>query len=172
MESTTPPLTPPAAPPRPFFQIRRRDSGDPRFYAPNRDVAYIGPRLIVQALQVLHPDHRTRNAPWTQQLLAAVTDEQVAQMLAVVEKLFLSMRDADIANAAAALQASGWYQLTPEVQTLLVARLGFLVLGAIFTGIRDVSTPGTANASLEEVVQSTHQLAALLECPPAPAASS
>jgi hypothetical protein len=112
---------------------------DSRMYSPNRDLAYCGPDLGKHAILRLDPDKREpRIAVYLEDHNIG---EEVIVEAAEVMASYLTNTMFDPANKtpAEALEASGFFALPNEVQTLICAQFGQVLLCSLFTAVRDVT---------------------------------
>lgn len=130
-------------PERHIFQVRRKEPRAGRrdpFYTPERDIAHVGPYLLRGAMTAMDPDSWE---PWLQEFNAAngITYESIMESkapLLLAEALNLMIKEV---HPPAAMKKVGFDKLSPAMQMLFYARMGQVLLGAIWSGVKDVSRP-------------------------------
>jgi hypothetical protein len=119
------------------------------FYAPNRDLGHIGVAYLRAAVALLEPE---TFEPWFQVFVQknGITDEQLgmcASCLGAATSLI-----AEHADVRDALQAAGFYDLPQQVQLAMYIRLGQVLLGGVWTSVRELTMAGQEPAcSVQEV---------------------
>lgn len=132
---------------------------DPRFFSPDRDLAYCTPHLVHRAVLGLDPEHQE---PWIKKFLAAqnITSESLidgARILA--EYMNKALLDPKYKHPYEALLASGFFDLPDEVQVVILAKIGQVFLSGFFTAIRDVlRDPNDPPASLQKIADAATTL--------------
>lgn len=149
---------------------QHRDPADGRWYAPNRDFAYVGPALITQALRGFNLPV-SESSPYIQ-LLSMLPREQYEKELQDYAKTLalLVMRSTKESRKVAEIaqelidtndpgMAASW-----QVKTAVLARLGEMCIGCTFAGIQDITPEGGQPPhyrSIESLVRVAEQLANL-----------
>lgn len=105
------------------------------YYAPERDLAHVGVKLIHAAMHALDDQYQE---PWFKDFMRKY-DVQVnelgkgAQLLASALNHVISVKD-----PVTALQIVGFDKLPPPVQMALYCKMGQVLLSATWSGIKDV----------------------------------
>lgn len=130
------------------FRPRGSISNDP-YYAPHRDLAYVGPGLVTIATKAAI--ECAEKEPWYNALLNyfGVSKAALEQYAPTLAQLF-TMLDRDIKDA---LKQSGFSSLPPAVQAGFYIKLGQTLLAAIHCGLRDITTPGDTPRSVEKMIE-------------------
>ena len=143
-----------------MFQYRRTTPRGPvrdPYYCPERDLAYIGPSLVHRSLEFLE------NTPESFRALKEFIDAEGLTEEDIVEgvKAYAKMcaRVIDEKDPAAAIVDTGFDQVPGKIQLILLACLGFISLGAIWSAVKDVNAPEADPPSemsilLEQAIQS------------------
>jgi len=130
-------------PHRHMLQIRRKEpraGGRDPFYNPERDFAHVGPNMILGAMYALEPDTWE---PWLKDFLAdhdityeSIMESGAPKMLAQALNLVIKLE-----SPPAAMEKVGFDKLPPALQMLFYARLGQVLLSAVWAGAKDVARP-------------------------------
>lgn len=141
--------------------------GDGRMYAPNRDIAYIGTLMIAHAFRGF------RDADFPMQagqgiygsLLAAVPAEaQLPELSAYAEFLRLlittaTLTDEDLVTAAARLRRDvaekHKVEISWQTEVAVLSRLGEMLLGAIFSAMKDITPEGGQPPVMRDIASLT-----------------
>ncbi len=114
-----------------------------RLYSPDRDLAYCSAKLVMRAIQGLDPE---RQEPWVLKYLAdnkIVPDELVEGAMVMAKYLNHTLLDPQYKQPFEALEAAGFFKLSPAVQTIICAKVGQVFISAFFPSIRDVTRDPT-----------------------------
>lgn len=126
-----------------MFQYRRTTPRghvrDP-YYSPERDLAYIGPPMIHRSLEFLEKTPETFRALKDFIDTEGLSEEEIVEGVKAYAKLCAEVIDQK--DPATAMAETGFDQVPPKVQMVLLACLGFMALGAIWSGVKDVNVPG------------------------------
>lgn len=117
----------------------RPKNGDDRMYNPDRDLAWCYPSLIKAAIQGLDDG---KIGVWYGDYLKAkgVTPDDLRQVVKTLSDSFqYFVNDESVNSPEDALRKSGFLAVNPAAQLVLMARIGQVMLGAFFSGIRDVT---------------------------------
>ena len=109
------------------------------FYAPNRDLGQVGVAYLRTAAGLLEPE---TYESWFREFLQdnGVTDEQLgecASCLGMAASLITEHED-----VRDALQAAGFYCLPMHAQLATYIRLGQVLLGGVWTSVRELKMAG------------------------------
>jgi len=138
-------------------QIRPR-GGDDRFYAPERDIAYIGVAIIREALLRLSQDPINDNTYST--ILAHVEDPdaRIQQLCEVAKLLKLCLiragREAPTRLTDLMSTHEELNNIDPHVLCAVMAQIGELAVACMYQGILDV-TPVDGEAPHQPTIAST-----------------
>jgi hypothetical protein len=113
---------------------------DVRRYNPSRDIAYAWPNLMQAALVAF--DKET-DEPITGCLIETfnVSDTDIGELVGRYAKYFqacLNQGDKNFKNPEEALASTGFFELPPSHQAVILARMGQIITGAFFYAIKDV----------------------------------
>jgi len=156
----------------PGYQTQQvRTPGDDRWYSPNRDIAYVGPALIKQALMGLRLPVDP-GSPY-EALLNQLTPEQQHEEMAAFAKtlarlVMLSTKDGrSLPTVLADLQAENdpGASVSWQIRTAVLARLGEICLGCCFAALKDITPAGGQpphQRSIEGLVFEADRMAKLL----------
>lgn len=117
------------------FQIRPIDARfADRHYAPERDLANVGPVLVLQAVKYLDEEIQE---PWFREFWqrSGADSEQLGLAVASLANMLNSIME--IKNPVEAARQSGLLAKPSEVQAVLMASLGRAVLLQMWVSIRD-----------------------------------
>lgn len=124
------------------------EGGEERRSSPARDVAFFWPQLVSLASDGLRPG---RVEPWLKDYLDAQgvsTLDLLAAAAAYYQFCQLALSP-DIDNPRAALQASGFFDCHPAAQLAVCAKLGQIVSGAFWAGIRSSTPAGKVPSTVQ-----------------------
>jgi len=113
---------------------------DVRRYNPSRDLAYAWPNLVQSALMAYEKE---TDEPITQCLIKTfgVSDHDIGELAYRYSNYFkecLNQGDKNFKNPEEALAASGFFDLPPSHQAVILVRMGQVITGAFFYAMRDV----------------------------------
>lgn len=148
--------------------VRILGSNDPRFYSPERDLAYMMPFVAKRVAQRIEREllregsfYRLTSSNW------GITDEELGQAAEAYCKyittaaLFPSKNPKD---AVACLTAAGWFEIREEVQYLYMAAVGQVFTNMYFPAAKaatvggvppDTFCPGIEEAGAQAVARTT-----------------
>ncbi len=112
---------------------------DPRFFSPDRDLAYCTPHLVHRAMQGLDP---LKQEPWISSYLAMHSisnDALVDAAKCLAEYMNKTLLDPKYKHPFEALEAAGFFNLPMPVQIIVLAKLGQVFMSGFFTSIRDIT---------------------------------
>ena len=119
------------------------------FYAPNRDLGHIGIAYLRAAVSLLEPE---TFEPWFQEFIQknGITDAQLDMCASRLGKaVSLIEQHADVRHA---LQQSHFSYLPQQVQLAMYIRLGQVLLGGVWTSVRELTMAGQEPAcSVQEM---------------------
>jgi hypothetical protein len=137
----------------------RLSPSDDRFFSPDRDLAYCAPHLVHRAIHGLDP---MRQEPWIRDYLLQqkIEDEQLVEGARVIaEYMNKTLKDPVHKEPYEALDAAGFFKLPPNVQHIVLAKLGQVFLSAIFPSIRDITRdPNVLAKGAEEIAEAAATL--------------
>lgn len=137
----------------------RLNAQDPRFFSPDRDLAYCTPHLIHRALKGLDPNNQEH---WIASYLkekGLTNDDLVSGAFVIAKYMNNTLLDPTYNTPFAALVAAGFFDLPQAVQTILLAKIGQVFMSAFFTSIRDVTrNPNEPNADIKAIAEQAEQL--------------
>lgn len=133
------------------LQFRPKAAEGAPMYAPDRDIAHNFPELVRTAMYTLHPD--ALEAPFRAYLAAAgVTDDDLCRAAVATAEGLRWMTDDETDSAAAALAKAGFFDLPFAAQVAVCCRIGQVLFGAFFVGVREVLEVGApAPASIKNL---------------------
>jgi len=108
------------------------------YYAPERDVAYLGPGLLRHAMLALEEQWWE---PWFRQYAeehGVTAEDLISAAKPFAEGVNKIIRAKD---PVVALTESGFTELDPAVQAAFYIKIGQVFLAAVFVGVKDVSRP-------------------------------
>lgn len=117
----------------------RMSASDPRFFSPDRDLAYCSPHLIHRALKGLDP---CAQEPWITNFLKSnnVDPEKLVEAAKVMaEYMNKALLDPAYKHPLDAFKAVGFFDLPQEVQIIVLAKIGQVFMSGFFSSIRDVT---------------------------------
>ncbi len=133
--------------------FRSKDSTGP-MYHPERDIAYLGAKLISAAVDRLEPLQQTAELrEWLGH--RAITGERLGdavERLAEASQRFVS-NDNPVGSLADALDEASFTDLPFEVRQVVYAAIGEGTLATWFTAIRDVSLQGEDSPGLRDLTE-------------------
>jgi hypothetical protein len=151
-------------------QSQQVRGGDPRWYSPNRDFAYVGPALLKQALKGFgdYEAAKASDGPYGQLLRQAgdaASLEQLCDYARLLAHLVMQAGKTDepMLDMSRRLRAEFASQVGWQAELAVLARLGEMALGCIFAAIRDVTPEGGQpphQRSIESLVQLAEVMAA------------
>lgn len=143
-------------------RAQTRSQNDDRWYAPDRDLAYVGPELIRRAL--LNIDvAQVRSEPPFGWLLAPTRYDIEHEFGEAAKQLALGVNacwKSDPAGPQAAFD--GFCAAPAEVRVVIMAKLGAMLLGAIYTSLQDVTPVDGSppnHRSLQSLVSAAEEFA-------------
>lgn len=150
------------------MSFRPKSGASAPYYAPHRDVAYIYRSICAHAFKGLE---EANWEDWYGDYLrnAKITEEELGEgcrLLAEAHNHFTG--DASIETANQALERVGFYDLPYPVIITIFARLGMVLVGTFFMGLRDVTMAGAdpnEHCGVEEIVQHGREIAERLTKP-------
>jgi hypothetical protein len=130
-----------------------RPKGDPgaSVYAPQRDLAYVYPAAMKEALRALDPDKMPAEIKDLCAKLSVTNDHICAGVQAILAAHRLFVNDPEVETALDALIKGGWYDVRPAVRYLIFGRLGEVILGGFFLALRDISRLDDESAQQREI---------------------
>lgn len=113
---------------------------DRAYYSPERDIAYVGPRLITAAFAAMDEQWVE---PWYRQFCQdqGVTEEKMAEAAVILARA--CNRIVQDENPVVALEAEGFHQLPGAIQMAIYTKMGQVLLAAVWGGVKDISTAGS-----------------------------
>ena len=126
----------------------RAGTRDP-YYTPERDLAYIGPELVYQAIASLEPDADSIFRKFISEHEIAETDvESAVRLFAKMCAEVISEKDPDTAAKQVRFD-----EVDLDLRIVILSALGAIALGAIWSGVKDVNTPDAEPpAAIEDLV--------------------
>ena len=123
------------------MQYRRKESrvgGRDPMYNPERDIAHLGPPMLMQACAALDEQWWE---PWFQEYCKDndITETKIAEgapMLAAACNKII-----EAANPVEALEEVGFTDLHPAIQLAYYAKIGQCFLANLWAGVKDISAP-------------------------------
>lgn len=137
----------------PATGIRPKGSDGP-MYHPERDLAYITPTLMANAIGTLVLDSMR---PELQAFAksSCISQESLntaVESFAKAQQLYVSTTDR-VESAKEALEMTGFYQLPLSLRMLLMAALGETVAGAWFVAVRDVTRTDQDSPAITQMAE-------------------
>lgn len=123
-------------------QYRQKDGSDPRFYSPDRDIAYIGHQMIERALGVLDPEAYPGYLSHLCSTLRVQPSDFIVMTEALIAYMQLMPHPDQAHNAAVAWEKSGLGRLerdNPAPLAMFCTVLGMRILPSIFNALRSVT---------------------------------
>lgn len=120
-------------------------------YAPERDLAYVAPTLLRAAIDSLDPQRITPSLR-SYMIRHEITDEQLAdaiQKIAEAQALFVGTLD--VTTPHEALEAVGFLDVHNDVQGVVLAAFGRVLLAAWFKSVRETTHIQDAPTSQEDI---------------------
>jgi len=107
-------------------------------YSPERDLAYIGPAMLREALRACEPKWQE---DWFKDYVKHhhITDEQFIEGAKKLAQF--ANRIIDTPNPLVAAAEVGFTELPPPVQMAIYAKLGQICLAGIWAGVKDTHAP-------------------------------
>jgi hypothetical protein len=137
------------------------EQGVERRSSPARDVAYFWPQLVKLTVIGLEPG---KIEPWLQDYLDfhEIGGEELCSALAAYLKFCELALSPELGSPKVALEKSGFLACHPAAQTAVCAKLGQIVTGAFWAGIRsstpDGKVPPTVSALAEHAETAVREL--------------
>lgn len=136
-------------------QFRPNDSVDKRFYAPDRDIAYVGHRLLGRAVTLFDDELLT---PCLREFIRAsrLSEEQLCQAAIASANFINCVPRADVDSYSDALTESGLNNLPIAAYLALLLALGEVMLPVIFNAMRDVTplSDPEISTSVDDLIRS------------------
>ena len=144
-----------------------RPKGDPEAfpYSPQRDLANIYLPMLVEAVSGLDPENMPAEyCTWmeTEGITLDVLSEAV-KLLVETHQQFI--RNRDIKTPADAFAVTGFLDLPWAVKGILFSRIGEVLIGGFFVGVRDVTLSGYSSptqADMAELIAAGRELSRVL----------
>ena len=137
----------------------RMSPHDERFFSPDRDLAYCTPHLVYRAMVGLDPGKRES---WIDSYLQKnnISEEELAKGAeCLADYLNRSVLDPQYKQPFEALEASKFFDVAFDVQTLILAKIGQVYMSGFFTSIRDVTrTPDKPAADMTKLSEEAKRL--------------
>lgn len=144
-------------------RAQTRSQNDDRWYAPDRDLAYVGPELIRRALLNIDVAQLISEPPFDDLAIKFMLSELIESFGEAAKHLANGVNacwrgDSDGPNAAFA----AFCKVPVEVRTVIMAKLGAMLLGAIYTSLQDVTPVDGSpphHRSLQSLVSAAEEFA-------------
>lgn len=118
----------------------RMSESDNRYYSPNRDVAHNFNYVISEVAD------RIEGGKWDYLLELAkkegVTDDQLGQVCAALIKFSAVQLDHKKESMASCLSRCGFLELSPAARAIVMAWMGTVYLGMMWSGVREATLGG------------------------------
>ena len=133
------------------MSFRPKGSANLPGYSPQRDIAYLYPHAMREAIAGLDEvNWRDYFKPWIE--AAAVSEEDLGEgVKRFVEAHKDFIGDPEIKHADDAMAKHGFFELPNIVRILLYARLGEVMVGGFFYALRDVTQQGHAPPHVADI---------------------
>ena len=123
------------------IQYRRKESrvgGRDPMYNPERDIAHLGPPMLMQACSALDEQWWE---PWFQEYCKDndITETKIAEGAPMLAEACNKIIESE--NPVEALSAVGFTDLHPAIQLAYYAKIGQCFLANLWAGVKDVSAP-------------------------------
>lgn len=143
----------------------RPQGGDPRFYAPNRDIAYCFTHIVSVALAAL--DDEEKRPPWIADYMehtGTTQDDLCAAAKAMADGIanFVDV-DKPPETPHESLDQSGFLDSPPAAQLILSARIGQVLTGLFFTAVRDITPAGSRSPVSDDMATMVAEAARLTD---------
>ena len=114
------------------------DGASRLFYSPGRDIGYIGPDLMRAAMHALDEQYWE---PWFRKYMAdhELVHTDLVPAAGMLAQAFNQIIRAE--NPVVALEASGFADVPPDVQTAFYTKIGQVFLAAVWAGVKDLARP-------------------------------
>lgn len=115
-----------------------RPAGQDKFYSPQRDIAYIGAHVLSVAMRAADKENRE---DWYQKFLDDNNIDEDA--LDAAAHLFFkgAVTVIEMEHPVVAMENSGFAMLPGAEQLAIYGKVGQVFLAALWSGIKDVSSP-------------------------------
>jgi hypothetical protein len=147
------------------IQVRAMHGADPRFYAPNRDCAYYGPRMLRRVMDSLTEESLE---PFIVEMLKKheLTLQHVGEAAMVVAKIMNRTGEPGAITVADAMRDAGVEDAHPVALAVIWMRLGVRQFGAIWRGVRSATGKNEAPPKdVDEVVRAGERASYYLRMP-------
>lgn len=147
-------------------RLQFRSQQDSRMHAPERDIAYLFPKLCQAALKPF--DDPTSLPGWLSTYLSSnhVTQAEIGEAAVRLATAFnYFTNDPTVKTAVDALQKARFLECRPPVQLIIYSRIGEMCLGSFFVGIRDVTQDGSlppGHATFQQILEDARETARVL----------
>jgi len=131
-------------------QFRPRGEQGP-MYAPQRDLAHIGPSIIQTAVSAFDEERQTPELKQTLASLQLTTQDICEAVAKFVEAQRLFVYAPQVRNINDAFAETGWDAVRPELRVLIYNQLGVVLTGAWFWCVREVTIVGEATPAAQQV---------------------
>jgi len=126
---------------RGLLQYSERD-GDSRKYSPNRDIAYVFPQLITEAIRGLDDESLWQGGLADYLRFRDITVEDIGAAAKAFAQGIVYFTKYGLNSPREALGKAGFFDTPEAAQDAIMMRIGQVMTGAFFTGIRDVTPLG------------------------------
>jgi hypothetical protein len=124
-----------------LLQYSQRD-GDSRKYAPNRDIAYVFPQLITEAIRGLDDETLWQGGIKDYLKFRNITVADIGEAAQTFAQGIALFTKYGYDSPREALGQSGFFDTPEAAQDAIMMRIGQVVAGAFFVAIRDVTPMG------------------------------
>jgi len=127
--------------------IQFREPGDVLFYSPDRDVAHIWTAVVKVAMRGLD---QVAWPGWLVPFLRAnsISESDLTEAASAFVKGVNRCTSAELGSFVEAFSGTGWYELRPELRVVIMARIGEVLTGVYWNGVRqlDIDDPAVIAA--------------------------
>ena len=116
--------------------------GDTRKYSPNRDIAYVFPQLITEAIRGLDDETLWQGGIADYLRFRNITVEDIGKAAETFAQGIVLFTKYGYGSPKEALGQAGFFDVPEAAQDAIMMRIGQVMAGAFFVAIRDVTPMG------------------------------
>lgn len=124
-----------------LLQYSQRD-GDTRKYSPNRDIAYVFPQLITEAIRGLDDETLWQGGIKDYLKFRNITVEDIGKAAETFAQGIVLFTKYGYDSPGEALGQAGFFDTPEAAQDAIMMRIGQVMAGAFYVAIRDVTPMG------------------------------
>lgn len=138
-----------------ILQYSQRD-GDGRKYSPNRDIAYVFPQLIKEAIRGLDDETLWQGGIKDYLQFRNITVEDIGKAAETFAQGIVLFTKYGYSSPGEALGKAGFFDVPEAAQDAIMMRIGQVMAGAFFVAIRDVTPMGGQPPVMRDIESLIH----------------